>query len=193
MLPVSEERGHHSLSQAAMREYLPLSVRDRCQVRFLQGKAAPGVRFVVQNFGFENNSVYGGELLIIELAIEICGKKFILNNRNVDVVEAEARYSSRYITQDKTVLCPTHAPKPGVGIAAAGPGVHQSGDTLRSLAVFRKVYVQRPETKQIASIMQQGELTQGSTAVHFADFEIVPPILIPRSNVLHRGQSKSNL
>jgi len=57
--------------------------------------------------------------------------------------------------KDKTVLCPTHA----VTYTSA-PGSNGC-DQLCSLAVFRKVYVQRQETKQIASIMQQGELTQG--------------------------------
>lgn len=61
-----------------------------------------------------------------------------------------------FILQDKTVLCPVHA------AALLSPGGSQLIEQhLRSLAVFRKVYVQRQETKQIASIMQQGELTQG--------------------------------
>uniref|UniRef100_F6VYY7 [histone H3]-lysine(4) N-methyltransferase n=3 Tax=Ciona intestinalis TaxID=7719 RepID=F6VYY7_CIOIN len=57
--------------------------------------------------------------------------------------------------KDKTVLCPMHV----VGAVGGTPMPPQ--DHLRSLAVFRKVYVQRQETKQMASIMQQGELTQG--------------------------------
>ncbi|CAK8671690.1 unnamed protein product [Clavelina lepadiformis] len=59
--------------------------------------------------------------------------------------------------KDKTVLCPVH------GLASSNQtGTPQHNDQqLKSLAVFRKVYVQRKETKQIASIMQQGELTQG--------------------------------
>ena len=55
------------------------------------------------------------------------------------------------------MLCPVHA------AMLLSPGGSQQVDHLRSLAVFRKVYVQRQETKQIASIMQQGELTQGKS------------------------------
>ena len=58
--------------------------------------------------------------------------------------------------QDKTVLCPSHT------YSAGGQGgTPPHNDPLKTLAVYRKVYVQRKETKQIASIMQQGELMQG--------------------------------
>jgi len=59
----------------------------------------------------------------------------------------------RFMT-DKTVLCPLHA-----GSSPASSLTPQ--EPLSSLAVFRKVYIQRQETKQIASIMQQGEFIQG--------------------------------
>ncbi|XP_020934789.1 histone-lysine N-methyltransferase 2C isoform X8 [Sus scrofa] len=47
--------------------------------------------------------------------------------------------------RDKTTLCPMHKPK----------GVHEQ--ELSSFAVFRRVYVQRDEVRQIASIVQRGE------------------------------------
>ena len=53
------------------------------------------------------------------------------------------------------MLCPSHT------LSVAGQATPPHHDQLKTLAVFRKVYVQRKETKQIASIMQQGELTQG--------------------------------
>uniref|UniRef100_H2Y448 [histone H3]-lysine(4) N-methyltransferase n=1 Tax=Ciona savignyi TaxID=51511 RepID=H2Y448_CIOSA len=57
--------------------------------------------------------------------------------------------------KDKTVLCPLHI------VGAGGIPLLTQGEHLKTLAVFRKVYVQRQETKQMASIMQQGEFTQG--------------------------------
>ncbi|KAM4687610.1 histone-lysine N-methyltransferase 2C [Discoglossus pictus] len=47
--------------------------------------------------------------------------------------------------KDKTMLCPMHKPK----------GVHEQ--ELTYFAVFRRVYVQRDEVRQIASIVQRGE------------------------------------
>ncbi|XP_069504025.1 histone-lysine N-methyltransferase 2C isoform X7 [Ambystoma mexicanum] len=47
--------------------------------------------------------------------------------------------------KDKTMLCPTHKPK----------GAHEQ--ELNYFAVFRRVYVQRDEVRQIASIVQRGE------------------------------------
>ncbi|XP_036885419.1 histone-lysine N-methyltransferase 2C isoform X12 [Sturnira hondurensis] len=47
--------------------------------------------------------------------------------------------------KDKTMLCPMHKPK----------GVHEQ--ELNYFAVFRRVYVQRDEVRQIASIVQRGE------------------------------------
>lgn len=47
--------------------------------------------------------------------------------------------------KDKTMLCPVHRPK----------GTHEQ--ELSYFAVFRRVYVQRDEVRQIASIVQRGE------------------------------------
>uniref|UniRef100_A0A8D0HQT7 [histone H3]-lysine(4) N-methyltransferase n=1 Tax=Sphenodon punctatus TaxID=8508 RepID=A0A8D0HQT7_SPHPU len=47
--------------------------------------------------------------------------------------------------KDKTMLCPMHKPK----------GTHEQ--ELSYFAVFRRVYVQRDEVRQIASIVQRGE------------------------------------
>nr|XP_036855119.1 histone-lysine N-methyltransferase 2C isoform X6 [Manis javanica] len=47
--------------------------------------------------------------------------------------------------KDKTMLCPMHKPK----------GIHEQ--ELNYFAVFRRVYVQRDEVRQIASIVQRGE------------------------------------
>ncbi|KAM9185757.1 histone-lysine N-methyltransferase 2C [Dugong dugon] len=47
--------------------------------------------------------------------------------------------------KDKTMLCPMHKPK----------GIHEQ--ELSYFAVFRRVYVQRDEVRQIASIVQRGE------------------------------------
>ncbi|XP_070473033.1 histone-lysine N-methyltransferase 2C isoform X9 [Equus przewalskii] len=47
--------------------------------------------------------------------------------------------------KDKTMLCPLHKPK----------GIHEQ--ELSYFAVFRRVYVQRDEVRQIASIVQRGE------------------------------------
>ncbi|XP_060638587.2 histone-lysine N-methyltransferase 2C isoform X4 [Anolis sagrei] len=47
--------------------------------------------------------------------------------------------------KDKTMLCPMHKPK----------GVHEQ--ELSYFAVFRRVYVQRDEVRQIASIVQRGD------------------------------------
>ncbi|XP_030054215.1 histone-lysine N-methyltransferase 2C isoform X2 [Microcaecilia unicolor] len=47
--------------------------------------------------------------------------------------------------KDKTMLCPMHKPK----------GAHEQ--ELTYFAVFRRVYVQRDEVRQIASIVQRGE------------------------------------
>ncbi|XP_075444004.1 histone-lysine N-methyltransferase 2C isoform X13 [Ascaphus truei] len=47
--------------------------------------------------------------------------------------------------KDKTMLCPMHKPK----------GAHEQ--ELNYFAVFRRVYVQRDEVRQIASIVQRGE------------------------------------
>ncbi|XP_055000959.1 histone-lysine N-methyltransferase 2C isoform X4 [Sorex araneus] len=47
--------------------------------------------------------------------------------------------------KDKTMLCPAHRPK----------GVHEQ--ELSYFAVFRRVYVQRDEVRQIASVVQRGE------------------------------------
>ncbi|XP_043445934.1 histone-lysine N-methyltransferase 2C isoform X18 [Prionailurus bengalensis] len=47
--------------------------------------------------------------------------------------------------KDKTMLCPVHKPK----------GIHEQ--ELSYFAVFRRVYVQRDEVRQIASIVQRGE------------------------------------
>ncbi|XP_016019394.2 histone-lysine N-methyltransferase 2C isoform X10 [Rousettus aegyptiacus] len=47
--------------------------------------------------------------------------------------------------KDKTMLCPMHKPK----------GVHEQ--ELSYFAVFRRVYVQRDEVRQIASLVQRGE------------------------------------
>ncbi|XP_070307445.1 histone-lysine N-methyltransferase 2C isoform X6 [Odocoileus virginianus] len=47
--------------------------------------------------------------------------------------------------KDKTMLCPMHKPK----------GLHEQ--ELSYFAVFRRVYVQRDEVRQIASIVQRGE------------------------------------
>ncbi|XP_039268719.2 histone-lysine N-methyltransferase 2C-like isoform X2 [Styela clava] len=137
-------------------------------------------RWVHLNCALWSAEVYetqGGALINVDLALRrsesvfcgLCQKKGATIHchrpRCVNTYHCQCALDIKCVFfKDKTVLCPTHAPKPGT-TSGTGFSMHQhhyhSGDTLRSLAVFRKVYVQRPETKQIASIMQQGELSQG--------------------------------
>lgn len=55
--------------------------------------------------------------------------------------------------KDKTMLCPLHRPR---GSSSFG-GLLGTEHELRCFAVFRRVYVQRDEARQIASIIQRGE------------------------------------
>uniref|UniRef100_A0A8C8EPH6 Histone-lysine N-methyltransferase 2C n=1 Tax=Oncorhynchus tshawytscha TaxID=74940 RepID=A0A8C8EPH6_ONCTS len=56
--------------------------------------------------------------------------------------------------KDKTMLCHLHRPR-GIGSdRAVAPATNHE---LRCFAVFRRVYVQRDEARQMASIMQRGE------------------------------------
>ncbi|TRY85074.1 hypothetical protein DNTS_020861, partial [Danionella cerebrum] len=56
--------------------------------------------------------------------------------------------------KDKTMLCHLHRPR---GINSVGGGLLGTEHELRCFAVFRRVYVQRDEARQIASIIQRGE------------------------------------
>ncbi|XP_051970833.1 histone-lysine N-methyltransferase 2C-like [Xyrauchen texanus] len=56
--------------------------------------------------------------------------------------------------KDKTMLCHLHRPR---GTGSFGGGLSGTEYELRCFAVFRRVYVQRDETRQIASIIQRGE------------------------------------
>ncbi|XP_046702337.1 histone-lysine N-methyltransferase 2C isoform X2 [Silurus meridionalis] len=57
--------------------------------------------------------------------------------------------------KDKTMLCHLHKPRMGNGTGGAlfGGPEHE----LRCFTVYRRVYVQRDEARQIASLMQRGE------------------------------------
>ncbi|KAJ8012094.1 hypothetical protein DPEC_G00065110 [Dallia pectoralis] len=58
--------------------------------------------------------------------------------------------------KDKTMLCHAHRPKvSGSSHGSSGPALEHE---LRCFAVFRRVYVQRDEVRQIASAVQQPEL-----------------------------------
>ncbi|XP_055784566.1 histone-lysine N-methyltransferase 2C-like isoform X7 [Salvelinus fontinalis] len=57
--------------------------------------------------------------------------------------------------KDKTMLCHLHRPR-GSDRAVASATNHHDHE-LRCFAVFRRVYVQRDEARQMASIMQSGE------------------------------------
>ncbi|XP_016096068.1 histone-lysine N-methyltransferase 2C-like [Sinocyclocheilus grahami] len=56
--------------------------------------------------------------------------------------------------KDKTMLCHLHRPR---GTGSIGGGLAGTEHELRCFAVFRRVYVQRDATRQIASIIQRGE------------------------------------
>lgn len=56
--------------------------------------------------------------------------------------------------KDKTMLCHLHRPR---GAGSIGGGLAGTEHELRCFAVFRRVYVQRDEARQIASIIQRGE------------------------------------
>ncbi|XP_070974437.1 histone-lysine N-methyltransferase 2C-like [Oncorhynchus clarkii lewisi] len=58
--------------------------------------------------------------------------------------------------KDKTMLCHAHRPR-GSGSAHGGSGLVLEHE-LRCFAVFRRVYVQRDEVRQMASAVQQPEL-----------------------------------
>ncbi|XP_071184550.1 histone-lysine N-methyltransferase 2C-like isoform X12 [Salvelinus alpinus] len=55
--------------------------------------------------------------------------------------------------KDKTMLCHLHRPRGSDRAVASATNHHE----LRCFAVFRRVYVQRDEARQMASIMQRGE------------------------------------
>lgn len=58
--------------------------------------------------------------------------------------------------KDKTMLCHLHRPRGGS--SSSGGGILGGTEhELRCFAVFRRVYVQRDEARQIASIVQRGE------------------------------------
>lgn len=56
--------------------------------------------------------------------------------------------------KDKTMLCHLHRPR---GTGSIVGGLAGTEHELRCFAVFRRVYVQRDEARQIASIIQRGE------------------------------------
>ncbi|XP_076827373.1 LOW QUALITY PROTEIN: histone-lysine N-methyltransferase 2C [Brachyhypopomus gauderio] len=58
--------------------------------------------------------------------------------------------------KDKTMLCHLHKPRGG-GASGGGAFLGGAEHELRCFAVFRRVYVQRDESRQIASIVQRGE------------------------------------
>lgn len=57
--------------------------------------------------------------------------------------------------KDKTMLCHLHKPRMGSSAGGATFGVLEH--ELRCFTVYRRVYVQRDEARQIASMMQRGE------------------------------------
>ncbi|XP_066537904.1 histone-lysine N-methyltransferase 2C isoform X2 [Hoplias malabaricus] len=58
--------------------------------------------------------------------------------------------------KDKTMLCHQHRPRGGSSNSAAG--LHLDQQVLRCFSVFRRVYVQRDELRQLASAVQHPEL-----------------------------------
>uniref|UniRef100_A0AAR2IYS0 [histone H3]-lysine(4) N-methyltransferase n=1 Tax=Pygocentrus nattereri TaxID=42514 RepID=A0AAR2IYS0_PYGNA len=58
--------------------------------------------------------------------------------------------------KDKTMLCHQHRPRGGSSTSAAG--LHLDQQVLRCFSVFRRVYVQRDELRQLASAVQRPEL-----------------------------------
>merc|ERR1719376_256897 len=58
---------------------------------------------------------------------------------------------------NKTILCPQHV----TPIPQTAPNSGQTCEILTNLAVFRKVYIQRKENRQISTIMQQGKFAKG--------------------------------
>ncbi|KTG37396.1 hypothetical protein cypCar_00024190 [Cyprinus carpio] len=56
--------------------------------------------------------------------------------------------------KDKTMLCHLHRPR---GTGSIGVGLAGTEHELRCFAVFRRVYVQRDDARQIASIIRRGE------------------------------------
>ncbi|XP_049337977.1 histone-lysine N-methyltransferase 2C isoform X4 [Astyanax mexicanus] len=81
--------------------------------------------------------------------------------------------------KDKTMLCHQHRPRGGAGASAAG--LHLDQQVLRCFSVFRRVYVQRDELRQLASAVQRPELghTFRVGSLLFHAMGQLPPALLP--------------
>lgn len=81
--------------------------------------------------------------------------------------ENETNTRVRVASQDKTMLCQLHRPRAGPasgGSPSPGPPPESCAwardpydSELRCFAVFRRVYVQRDEARQMAAMVQRGE------------------------------------
>ncbi|KAI4898222.1 hypothetical protein NFI96_005840, partial [Prochilodus magdalenae] len=81
--------------------------------------------------------------------------------------------------KDKTMLCHQHRPRGGSSTSAAG--LHLDQQVLRCFSVFRRVYVQRDELRQLASAVQRPELghTFRVGSLLFHAMGQLPPALLP--------------
>ncbi|XP_036452981.1 histone-lysine N-methyltransferase 2C isoform X2 [Colossoma macropomum] len=81
--------------------------------------------------------------------------------------------------KDKTMLCHQHRPRGGSSTSAAG--LHLDQQVLRCFSVFRRVYVQRDELRQLASAVQRPELghTFRVGSLIFHAMGQLPPALLP--------------
>ncbi|XP_072544552.1 histone-lysine N-methyltransferase 2C isoform X3 [Salminus brasiliensis] len=81
--------------------------------------------------------------------------------------------------KDKTMLCHQHRPRGASSASAAG--IHLDQQVLRCFSVFRRVYVQRDELRQLASAVQRPELghTFRVGSLLFHAMGQLPPALLP--------------
>ncbi|XP_060784206.1 histone-lysine N-methyltransferase 2C isoform X2 [Neoarius graeffei] len=79
--------------------------------------------------------------------------------------------------KDKTMLCHQHRPR----ISGSGALLHLEDQQLRCFSVFRRVYVQRDELRQLASAVQRPELghTFRIGSLLFHTMGQLPPALMP--------------
>lgn len=79
--------------------------------------------------------------------------------------------------KDKTMLCHQHRPR----ISGSGALLHLEDQQLRCFSVFRRVYVQRDELRQLAAAVQRPELghTFRIGSLLFHTMGQLPPALMP--------------
>lgn len=79
--------------------------------------------------------------------------------------------------KDKTMLCHQHRPR----ISGSGALLHLEDQQLRCFSVFRRVYVQRDELRQLAAAVQRPELghTFRVGSLLFHTMGQLPPALMP--------------